>query len=130
VSPTPDDINVGQQTVPFKVEGLIVPPVDEPASYTVDVGACPAAGSPTVPVTITIDPPGSVVVTISGPGGPYVVDGDGAVLALPPGEGTFTVGSCVTPDRPLPRTGPYPGPGPTSGDSSVSDWHSCRSGSG
>ena len=84
-APEADAINVGEQTIPFQSLGEIEQP-EQPTSFTVDVGACPAPGSPTVPVTITIDPPGSAVVTIDGPGGPYVVDGDGAVLDLPPGD--------------------------------------------
>ena len=65
-----------------------------PASVTIDVGACPAPGSATVPVSVTIDPAGSVTVTIDGPGGPYVVDGSGGSLDLPPGDYTWT----ATPD--------------------------------
>ena len=87
VSPVPDQITAGSgnQSVPLKnVQNVAL----EPATFTVDVGACPAPGSPTVPVTITINPPDSAVVTISGPGGPYVVDGAGAVLDLEPGDYT------------------------------------------
>lgn len=59
---------------------------DQPVSVSVEVGACPAPGSSTVPVTVTIEPPGSAVVTIDeGPGTPIIVEGDGAVLDLPPG---------------------------------------------
>jgi len=81
----------------------------EPATYTIEVGDCPlpyepAPGSPTVPVTFDITPPGSVVVTVNGPGGPYQADTDGQVLNLAPGDytaiGTPTVGfSVATPTR-------------------------------
>ncbi len=61
-------------------------PPDQPVSISIEVGSCPAPGSSTVPVTVTIEPPGSAVVTIDqGPGTPIVVEGDGAVLDLPPG---------------------------------------------
>jgi hypothetical protein len=90
VEPESDSINVGRQTIPFKVQGVQEeePPADEeePVTVIIDVGECPGAGSPTTPVTITIDPPGSATVDITGPGGPYFVDGDGAVLDLPPGD--------------------------------------------
>lgn len=86
VAPEADTINVGEQTIPFKsVADIEQPP--QPASVEIAVGACPAPGSPTVPVTVTIDPPGSAVVTIDGPdNAQYVVDGDGAELDLPPGD--------------------------------------------
>ena len=61
-----------------------------PATVTIDVGQCPAPGSPTVPVSVTIDPSGSATVTIEGPGGPYVVDGSGGSLDLPPGDYTWS----------------------------------------
>lgn len=67
-----------------------------PSAVTVEVGACPAPGSPTVPVTVTIDPDSSATVTIEGPGGPYVVTGDGDVLDLPPGEYTWTAEAAPT----------------------------------
>jgi len=67
-----------------------------PAAVTVDVGSCPAPGSPTVPVTVTIDPDSGATVTIEGPGGPYVVTGDGDVLDLPPGEYTWTAEAAPT----------------------------------
>ncbi len=67
-----------------------------PADVSVEVGACPAPGSPTVPVTVTIDPDSSATVTIEGPGGPYVVTGDGDVLDLPPGEYTWTAEAAPT----------------------------------
>jgi len=65
-----------------------------PATVTIDVGSCPAPGSATVPVGVTIDPSGSATVTIDGPGGPYVVDGSGGSLDLPPGDYTWS----ATPD--------------------------------
>ena len=67
-----------------------------PSAVTVEVGSCPAPGSPTVPVTVTIDPDSSATVTIEGPGGPYIVTGDGDVLDLPPGEYTWTAEAAPT----------------------------------
>ena len=108
VDPVEDVIPVGNQTVPFQSLSAI----SQPATISVSVGACPAPGSPTRPVTIGIDPPGSATVTITGPGGPYVITGDGDTLDLAPGNyswtaaaalgwfiegpasGSFTVGSC------------------------------------
>jgi LPXTG-motif cell wall-anchored protein len=58
-----------------------------PASVDVEVGPCPAPGSATVPVTVTID--GPVTVTIEGPGGPYVVT-ETDTLDLPAGDYTWT----------------------------------------
>jgi hypothetical protein len=108
VDPVEDVISVGNQTVPFKS----ISAISQPASVSVSVGACPAPGSPTRPVTVEITPPGSATVTITGPGGPYLVTGDGDTLNLPPGDyswtavalegfilggptsGQFTVGTC------------------------------------
>ena len=100
-----------------------------PASVTVNVGPCPAPGSATRPVTVAISPSGSATVTITGPGGPYIVTGSGDTLNLVPGDyswtavadathqldvsaGQFTVGSC--PRIPASVTidvGPCPAPG-------------------
>ena len=86
VAPVEDAIPIGNQTIPFKS----VSAISQPASVSVSVGACPAPGSPTVPVTIEIDPAGSATVTITGPGGPYVVTGDGETLDLEPGNYSWT----------------------------------------
>lgn len=60
-----------------------------PASVEIEVGQCPEPGSPTVPVTVTIDPDEAASVTIEGPGGPYVVT-ETTELDLPPGNYTWT----------------------------------------
>ena len=86
VDPVEDDIPVGEQTVPFKSLSAI----SQPGSVSVTVGECPAPGSPTRPVTVEITPPGAATLTITGPGGPYVVTGDGATLDLQPGSYTWT----------------------------------------
>ncbi|HJR18884.1 MAG TPA: hypothetical protein VJ922_04115, partial [Actinomycetota bacterium] len=86
VAPEADVISVGNQTVPFQS----LADISQPASVSVSVGACPEPGSPTVPVTIEIAPAGSATVTVNGPGGPYVVTGDGDTLDLEPGNYTWT----------------------------------------
>jgi hypothetical protein len=108
VAPAEDVIPVGNQTVPFKS----VASVTQPSNVSVTVGPCPAPGSPTRPVEVSINPSGSAVLTITGPGGPYVVSGSGDTLNLAPGNyswtavaepgfeltgstsGQFTVGTC------------------------------------
>ena len=85
VDPVEDAIPIGNQTVPFQS----LADISQPASVSVSVGACPEPGSPTVPVTVEISPAGSATVTISGPGGPYVVTGDGDTLDLEPGNYTW-----------------------------------------
>jgi LPXTG-motif cell wall-anchored protein len=91
VDPTEDAIPIGNQTVPFQSLSAI----SQPASVSVSVGACPAPGSPTRPVTVEITPPGSATVTITGPGGPYVVTGDGDTLNLAPGNYSWTAAANV-----------------------------------
>lgn len=86
VAPVEDAIPIGNQTVPFQSLSAI----SQPGSVSVSVGACPAPGSPTVPVTVEISPAGSATLTINGPGGPYVVTGDGDTLDLAPGNYTWT----------------------------------------
>jgi hypothetical protein len=108
IAPAEDAIRVGEQTIPFKkVEEIL-----REARVSVEVGACPAPGSPTRPVTVRIDPEGSAEVTITGPGGPFTVTGESDTLDLAPGtytwsaeaeegfvitgpsSGSFTVGAC------------------------------------
>ncbi len=86
VSPIEDVIAVGNQTIPFQS----LSDISQPGSVSVSVGACTAPGSPTVPVTVEISPAGAATVTISGPGGPYVVTGSGDTLDLEPGDYTWT----------------------------------------
>ncbi len=126
VDPVEDAIPVGNQTVPFQS----LSDISQPASVSVLVGECPAPGSPTRPVTVEITPPGSATVTITGPGGPYVVTGDGDTLDLEPGDyswtaepvegfflegpvsGDFTVGECPRiPASATVEVGACPAPG-------------------
>ena len=91
VAPEADAIPIGNQTIPFQS----LSDISQPASVSVTVGACPAPGSPTVPVTIEITPAGSATVTIQGPGGPYVVTGSGDTLDLEPGNYSWTAVATV-----------------------------------
>ena len=84
--PDGDAIGSGDQTIPFKD----IQDLRQPAGVSVSVGECPEPGSPTVPVTVDITPPGSATVTILGEGGPYVVTGNGDTLDLEPGNYTWT----------------------------------------
>ena len=86
VAPIEDAIPVGNQTVPFKSVGSVL----QAGGVTVSVGDCPGPGSPTRPVTVGISPSGSATVTITGPGGPYVVTGTGSSLDLAPGDYSWT----------------------------------------
>lgn len=126
IAPEADAIPVGNQTIPFFRLDLLA----HPASVAVTVGECPRPGSPTVPVTIDIAPPGSATVTITGNGVNEVVDGSGGTLDLAPGtytwtaerepgyfldgpsSGTITVPSCPRlPASVTIRVGPCPAPG-------------------
>jgi len=91
-----------------------IPP--DSVSVSVDPGSCAWDGqASSTPVTVTIDPASGATVTISGPGGPYLASGGGAVFDLAPGSytwdavaadgfvlagsasGSFTAGDCEPP---------------------------------
>jgi hypothetical protein len=126
IAPVADAMQVGNQTIPFFRLDLLA----KASVLDITVGDCPRPGSPTRPVTIKITPADSAVVTILGPGGPYVVDGSGDTLDLAPGDytwtavrapgyfidgpssGSFTVATCPkTPVTVSITVGPCPAPG-------------------
>jgi hypothetical protein len=90
-------------------------PEDDPATVSVEVGACVWDGESSTPVTVVIT--GDVTLTIAGPGGPYVFTSSGSFDAAPgsyswtalagdgyyidgPASGSFVAEACEPEDDP------------------------------